>query len=80
MVTKREIVLSVLRQHANEWTPGQRFVEAGAGWRYSARIHELRAQGHQIEHRPSERSAVHEYRLVVAEVAPGQIPLFGEAA
>ena len=72
-MTKREIVYTVLRERANEWTSGLMLVEAGAGWRYSARIHELRQAGHNIEQRASKSSAVHEYRLVIEDVAPGQI-------
>ena len=75
MVTKREIVWTVLRERANEWTSGLMLVEAGAGWRYSARIHELRQAGHVIERRRSLGSAVWDYRLVIEDVAPGQIPL-----
>jgi len=71
-VTKREIVYTVLRERANTWTPGQLLVEAGGGWRYSARIDQLRKAGHVIESRPSKVSAVYEYRLVIEDVAPGQ--------
>jgi hypothetical protein len=80
-VTKREITYSVLRERANEWTSGNTLVAAGAGWRFSARIYELRQAGHVIEERPdpSGRSAVHEYRLVVADVAPGQVALWDAA-
>jgi hypothetical protein len=74
-VTRREIVYSVLRERANEWVSGMTLVNLGAGWRYSARIHELRQAGHVIERRRSVGSAVWEYRLVIEDVVPGQIPL-----
>lgn len=81
-MTRRSIVLETLGAHPNQWVSGLTLVEAGSGWRYSARIYELRKAGHVIEERPdpSGRSAVHQYRLVVEEVAPGQIPLFGSEA
>jgi hypothetical protein len=80
-VTRREVVWHVLRDHANEWISGNTLVAAGAGYRFSARIYELRKAGHVIEERPdpSGRSAVHEYRLVVADVAPGQVALWDAA-
>ena len=80
-MTRREIVLSVLREHANQWVSGKTLVDAGSGWRYSARIYELRKAGHRIEERPDpeHRSATHEYRLVVADVAPGQTELWDAA-
>ena len=81
-MTRRSATLAALSARPNTWVSGLTLVEAGSGWRYSARIWELRKQGFVIEERadPEKRSAVHQYRLVVAEVAPGQIPLFGEAA
>ena len=75
MVTKREIVYTVLRERANEWVSGNDLVAAGAGWRFGGRIHELRQAGHVIERRRSLGSAVWDYRLVIEDVAPGQIPL-----
>ena len=74
-MTKREIAYAVLRERANEWVSGNLLVEAGVGWRYSARLYELRQAGHVIEERPDPtgRSAVHEYRLVIPDVAPGQL-------
>lgn len=74
-MTKREIVFSVLRENANSWTSGNALVEAGSGWRFSARIYELRQAGHVIEERPDPtgRSRTHEYLLRVADVAPGQL-------
>ena len=80
-MTRREIVLSVLGTHANRWVSGKTLVDAGGGWRFGARIDELRKAGHVIESRPDpeHRSAIHEYRLVVADVAPGQTELWDAA-
>ena len=76
-MTKREVVYTVLRNRANEWISGKLLVDAGSGWRYSARIYELRQAGHVIEERadPTGASSIHEYRMVVADVAPGQADL-----
>jgi hypothetical protein len=80
-MTRREVVYTVLRERANEWTSGNTLVAAGAGYRFSARIYELRQAGHVIEERPDPtgKSAVHEYRLVIADVAPGQVALWDAA-
>jgi biotin operon repressor len=79
-MSNRDIAYNVLRDHANEWVSGNTLVAAGAGYRFSARIYELRKAGHVIEERKSTgRSAVHEYRLVVADVAPGQVALWDAA-
>jgi hypothetical protein len=76
-MSNRDIAYNVLRDHANEWISGNTLVAAGAGYRFSARIYELRKAGHVIEERKStDGSAVHEYRLVVADVAPGQETLW----
>ena len=72
-MTRREIAYTVLREHANEWVSGSALVEAGVGWRYSARLYELRQAGHVIEERPDPNSSIHQYRLVIPDVAPGQI-------
>lgn len=76
-MTRREATLAALSARPNAWVSGLTLVEAGSGWRYSARIWELRQAGHVIEERPDpeKRSAVHQYRLVLQEVDPGQIPL-----
>lgn len=66
-MTRHSVVYEVLRAHANDWVSGNLLVEAGSGWRYSARIYELRKAGHVIEERPSKVSAVHDYRLVLGE-------------
>ena len=71
-MTRREIAYNVLREHANEWVSGSKLVEAGVGWRYSARLYELRQAGHVIEERPDPNSSIHQYRLVIPDVAPGQ--------
>jgi hypothetical protein len=75
-MTRKDVVYNVLRDQPNTWLSGNTLVAAGAGYRFSARIYELRQAGHVIEERPdpSGRSAVHEYRLVV--VAPGQETLW----
>jgi hypothetical protein len=78
-MTNREIVYTVLRERANEWTSGNTLVAAGAGYRFGARIHELRKAGHVIEERKAKDSAVSEYRLVIEDVAPGQVALWDAA-
>lgn len=76
-MTKRELVYAVLRDHANEWVSGNDLVAAGSGYRYSARLYELRQAGHVIEERPDPSgSAIHQYRLVIPDVAPGQETLW----
>lgn len=75
-MSKRALVYAILRDHANEWVSGATLVEAGAGWRYAARIHELREAGHVIESRPDPASAVHQYRLVIPDVSPGQVSVW----
>jgi hypothetical protein len=77
-MSNRDIAYNVLRDHANEWISGNTLVAAGAGYRYSARIAELREAGHQIEARrdPSGKSSVWEFRLVLRDVAPGQETLW----
>ena len=77
-MTKREIAYAVLRERANEWVSGNLLVEAGVGWRYSARIDELRKHGHVIQSRrdPSGLTRIWEYRLVIPDVAPGQETLW----
>jgi hypothetical protein len=44
-MTRRSVVYTVLRERANEWTSGNTLVAAGAGYRFSARIYELRQAG-----------------------------------
>jgi hypothetical protein len=77
-MTRREVVWTVLRERANEWTSGNTLVAAGSGYRYSARIEELRKDGHTIESRPDPTglSKIWEYRLVISDVAPGQETLW----
>jgi hypothetical protein len=76
-MSNRDVAYNVLRDHANEWISGNTLVAAGAGYRFGARIYELRKAGHVIEERPDPSgAAVHEYRLVVADVAPGQETLW----
>ena len=77
-MTKRQIAYTVLREHVNEWISGNDLVAAGVGWRYSARLYELRQAGHVIEERPDPegRTSVHQYRLVIPDVAPGQETLW----
>jgi hypothetical protein len=77
-MTRREIVWNVLRENANTYVSGNTLVAAGAGYRFSARIYELRQAGHRIEERPDPTGAskVHEYRLIIEDVAPGQETLW----
>ena len=63
--TNRDVVLSILRARAGEWVPGTDLAMAGGGFRFGARIYELRKAGHVIEKRKSPTgSSVDEYRLV----------------
>ena len=80
-MTNRERVLAALMARPNQWISGKALVEAGGGWRYGARVYELRQAGHVIEERPDpdKRSAVGQYRIVIA-VEPVQTSLFGEDA
>jgi biotin operon repressor len=57
-------VLDCLRAADGAWISGNRIVADGGGWRYSARIHELRAAGYDIERRSVRGSSVDEYKLV----------------
>jgi hypothetical protein len=75
-MTRKEAVLRYLRARPNQWVPGMELMNADVGGtRAGARIFDLREDGHEIENRPSKRSAVYEYRLVVPDVAPGQVDL-----
>jgi len=66
-VTARERVLAQLRYasvHAIDgWESGVALANVG-GYRFGARIHELRQDGYVIERRTDPRSAVDQYRLV----------------
>lgn len=75
-MTRREIVLAALKARANEWVSADELVAAGSGWRYAARVWELRQAGHRIEERrdPTGRHATGQYRLIVE---PEQTLLFG---
>jgi hypothetical protein len=76
-MSNRDIAYNVLRDHANEWVSGMTLIAAGAGIRFGARLKDLRDAGHHIESRrdPS-GAAVWEYRLLIADVAPGQETLW----
>lgn len=53
---------------AGGWISGNALADA-VGWRYSARIYELRAEGYTIERRSARNgSAVDEYRIVQGPV------------
>ena len=80
-MTNRDNALALLQRNANHWVSGQQFVEAGAGYRYAARIWELRQPkygGYVIEERrdPTGRSALGQWRLVDER----QLSLFREVA
>jgi hypothetical protein len=63
--TRKQLVLIYLQTRANHWVPGMELMnQYVGGTRASARIHELRREGHTIERRTSNRSAVDEYRYV----------------
>ena len=73
-MTRKEAILNYLKARPNQWVPGMDlFNQYVGGSRGTSRIHELRREGYNIERRPSKSSAVHEYRLVIEDVAPGQI-------
>ena len=78
-MTRRSVTFDVLRDHANEWVSGLSLVAAGSGYRYSARIDELRKAGHDIRSRRSKDSAVWEYMLCIEDLAPGQTELWSAA-
>ena len=64
-MTRRAAVLVYLQARANQWTPGMELMNAEVGGtRAGGRIEELRKAGHNIQSRPSKRSAVWEYMLV----------------
>lgn len=74
-MSQRTITFTVLRENANAWVSAAQLVDAGAGWRYAARIYDLRQAGHTIEERPDPgTSRLAQYRLRV-DVAPGQVAL-----
>jgi hypothetical protein len=56
-------VLNTLTQAKGGWVSGNTLVAAGAGYRFGARILELRKKGYPIEARPSKDSKVFDYRL-----------------
>jgi hypothetical protein len=76
-MSNRDVAYNVLRDHPNQWISGMTLIAAGAGIRFGARLKDLRDAGHNIESRrdPS-GAAVWEYRLVIADVAPGQETLW----
>lgn len=80
-MTRRDVTYAVLRDHANEWVSAYQPIEAGAGLRYSARVHDLREAGHTIETRrdPTGQTTLAQYRLVLRDVAPGQSELWNAA-
>lgn len=72
-MTNRECALALFLRRPGEWIGGQEFVEAGAGYRYAARIWELRQPkwgGHNIEERrdPTGRSALGQWRYIAEPV------------
>lgn len=56
-------VLDELRLYAGGWVRGTELAAVG-GFRFGARIHELRQMGYHIEARSDPTSAVDMYRLV----------------
>lgn len=80
-MTRMEAALRLLQSKPNTWIGGQEFVDAGAGYRYPARIFELKQPkygGYNIEERrdPTGRSALGQWRLVDER----QLSLFREVA
>jgi biotin operon repressor len=62
-LTARERVLLRLRYADGGWLSGIALADVG-GYRFGARIHELRQDGYVIERRTDPHSAVDQYRLV----------------
>ena len=62
-MTARGRVLDLLDHARGEWVTGVALAGVG-GYRFGARIHELRQDGWVIERRTDPRSAVDQYRLV----------------
>lgn len=61
------LCLAALRASHGAWISGNELAHA-SGWRFSARVYELRAEGYVIERRSSRNGwAVDEYRLVESE-------------
>ena len=73
-MTAKAEALAVLARHAGDWVTAQQLIDAGAGYRFGGRLHELKQEGHDIESKRGERGWL--YRLRV----PGQETLWGEAA
>ena len=72
-MTAKAEALAVLARHAGEWITAQELIDAGAGYRFGARLDDLRRDGHAIESKRGKRGWL--YRLRV----PGQTELW-EAA
>ena len=75
-MTRRADALLLLKVHPR---CGQELVEAGVGYRYPARIFELRQEGHEIEkwvcEKHDHRSTMYEYGLVGWDDGQGEFAL-----
>ena len=73
---QRERILGLLKEREDEWIPLYEITSLAA--QYSARIHELRAAGHQIENRTEHRDGqvLSWFRLAPQK---GQQRLFNES-
>jgi hypothetical protein len=83
--TRREQVLSKLKEHANEWVDGPELANAEVGGSEGLkRVRELRAEGHTIQTRkhPDKNRDIYQYRLVLPVIseAPAVPPLRIERA
>lgn len=69
-MTRRDAALTALQARPGQWITGAELIDAGAGYRYAARIHELKQAGHRIEERadPTKRSKLGQYRLIAEPV------------
>lgn len=62
--SQKDIILRELKDAPGKWVNGIVFVAQGAGFRYAARIHELRKEGHNIESQRGYGTPLFDYRLV----------------
>ncbi len=73
-MTAKAEALAVLARHAGEWVTAQELIDAGAGYRFGARLDDLRRDGHAIESKRGKRGWL--YRLRVS----GQTELWEAAS
>ncbi|MCU1286373.1 MAG: hypothetical protein JWO13_2723 [Acidobacteriales bacterium] len=71
--TQAQRILSRLNQTPNHWVPLPVILEMGIA-QYSARIHELRAEGHNIENRTERIDGVRYSWFRIVPATPGSVP------